>query len=111
MSSYKSLVSQNFMPFVLNKHPLTLSRSLAVSERNTLFRKSMELLASEGVKQDQAREIVKEAFKEADLNRRAESIRGFEKDKRVEKRIPFMDQLMDWQCKHYCTEKCVSLSN
>ena len=46
----------------------THNRSMAMSRRNTLFRKSLDLLLSEGIEAEEAREIVQQAFEE-DENR------------------------------------------
>ena len=50
-----------------------IHRSEAMSRRNTLFRKSLDLLLSEGIEAEEAREIVQQAFEEEENRRRPSS--------------------------------------
>ena len=69
------------MPILLNLYYAGVSftnycvhnRSMAMSRRNTLFRKSLDLLLSEGIEAEEAREIVQQAFEEEENRRRPSS--------------------------------------
>ena len=44
------------------KHPVSFCRSRAISYRNALFRKGLEVLSSEGIRGNDAKKLVNEAF-------------------------------------------------